>query len=127
MKISYRIIKLFLHLFYRMRKPHIKDSMPIKINIVTTWNERCGIAYYSAFLASELIKKNVELYVTPISKVRTIDPVYSFTLGFKAGRLCDVVHVQFGYGIFADFKIGRVSFPCFAAFSFYMGLTLGIS
>ena len=88
--------------------------MPTKltINFVTTWNIRCGIASYSAFLASEL-KKILKVRIVEVPETRKFDVAYLLALGVKASSSCDLVHVQFEYGTFG---IG--------AFPFYFGLML---
>jgi glycosyltransferase involved in cell wall biosynthesis len=86
----------------------------MNVNLVTSWQARCGIADYSCFLSDELGKQNVRVHIIPISRTLTVNPAYSFALGVKAGNSCDVVHVQFEYGLFANF----------AALLFYIGLFL---
>ena len=76
------------------------------VNLVTTWNTRCGIAAYSAFLVAEL-KRNAKIRIVRVSDAHTFSP-YFFVLGFKTGRSHDIVHVQFAYGgVFGDLGMGR--------------------
>ena len=82
------------------------------INLVTTWNTRCGIVAYSTFLANEL-KRKLEVRMVQVPEISKLNMVYFFLLGIKAGRECDVVHVQFQYGIFGA-----------SALPFYLGLLL---
>jgi hypothetical protein len=74
-----------------MHIPAAKGSL--EINLVTSWNEQCGIATYSAFLSEEL-KKNAKLYIACLTKKNALNPYY-LILGYKVGRSQDLVHVQF--------------------------------
>jgi glycosyltransferase involved in cell wall biosynthesis len=82
------------------------------INLVTTWNERCGVASYSSFLVNEL-KRKLKMHVVQISETSPLNFIYFFVQGIKAGKSCDIVHVQFEYGIFSV-----------SALLFYLGLLL---
>jgi len=82
------------------------------INLVTTWNTRCGIATYSASLANEL-RKLSKIYITRVSETRKLNFITFFVLGIQAGNLSEVVHVQHEYGIFG-----------LSAFFLYLGLAL---
>jgi glycosyltransferase involved in cell wall biosynthesis len=104
-----------------MHTPGNIDSL--SINLVSSWNEQCGIATYSAFLSEEL-KKKVKLYIACLPKKKALNPYFTI-LGYTAGRSHDIVHVQFEYGLFADLKLGRKKLTAFAALPFYFGLALG--
>jgi glycosyltransferase involved in cell wall biosynthesis len=95
------------------------------INLVTTWNIRCGIAAYSAFLVAEL-KRNAKIRIVRVSDAYTFSP-YFLVLGFKTGRSHDLVHVQFAYGMFGDLKLGRHRLLAFTALLFYLGLAFSKS
>lgn len=82
------------------------------INLVTTWNARCGIASYSASLANEL-RKLSKVYITKVLETQKLNFARFFVLGVEAGRLSDVVHVQCEYGVFG-----------LSAFFLYIGLAL---
>jgi len=113
---------VYAQVLRKARRPHSRICSLKKITIVSTWNERCGIADYSAFLANELRKKSIRLYITPISRNLKMNPMYFFILGYKAGKCCDVVHIQFEYGLWPDLKMGKYLFQTFGAFMFYIGL-----
>jgi hypothetical protein len=75
------------------------------VNLVTTWNIRCGIAAYSGFLVAEL-KRSVKIRIVRVLDNYALSPYY-FVLGFTTGRSNNIVHVQFAYGMFADLKLGQ--------------------
>lgn len=110
----------------RARRVHTMSvhTKPI-VNLVTTWNIRCGIAAYSAFLVAEL-KRNAKIRIVRVSDAHVFSP-YFFVLGFKTGRLHDLVHVQFAYGMFGDLKLGRYRLSAFTALLFCLGLAFGKS
>ena len=99
-------------------------SSRIHVNLVSVWNIRCGIAYYSKFLAGELRKITV-LKLVPLPVKDTFDPLQMFALGLNAGRDCDIVHVQLEYGNFAPLALGGYRLPSFGAIPFFIGLSLG--
>jgi glycosyltransferase involved in cell wall biosynthesis len=95
----------------------------LEINLVTSWNEQCGIATYSAFLAEELQKK-VKLYIASLPNKNAINPCFKI-LGYSVGSSHDLVHVQFEYGLFPSLKLGKKTLTSFSALSFYFGLAMG--
>ncbi len=99
-------------------------SARIRVNLASVWDIRCGIAYYSKFLAGEL-RKVVALKLVSLPDKGAFNPVKMLVLGFKAGRGCDVAHVQLEYGNFASLGLGRFRLPSFGAVPFYVGLSLG--
>jgi len=103
--------------------PHSK----LRVNLVTSWNIRCGVAAYSAFLADEL-KERADVRVVNLQReLRAFSP-YFLILGFKASRVPSIVHVQFEYSLFPALKIGiKKTLLSFGAFLFYIGLALGKS
>jgi len=125
-RIMKRMLRLLAsHVFRKLKARRIPSrsvyTKPI-VNLVTTWNVHCGIAAYSAFLATEL-KRNVRIRIVRVSETHTLSP-YFFVLGVKTGRSCDLVHVQFAYGMFGSLKLGRPSALAFTALLFYLGLAL---
>jgi glycosyltransferase involved in cell wall biosynthesis len=110
----------------RFHERHMHSSSgndSLAVNLVTSWNTQCGVATYSAFLASEL-KKTVSMYIIGLSKKYALNP-YFIILGYKAGSTQDLVHVEFEYGLFSALKIGQRRLTAFAALLFYFGLALG--
>jgi glycosyltransferase involved in cell wall biosynthesis len=95
----------------------------LAVNLVSSWDKKCGIATYSAFLAEELRKRS-KVYVTVLPDKPALNP-YFLMLGYKVGRSQDLVHVQFEYGIFPGLKIGKKTLTAFASLLFYTGLSLG--
>jgi glycosyltransferase involved in cell wall biosynthesis len=93
------------------------------INLVTSWNKQCGIATYSAFLVEEL-KKNVKLSITNLPNKNALNP-YFIILGYIVGHSCDLVHVQFEYGLFPNLKLGKKHLTAFSVLLFYFGLSIG--
>ena len=96
---------------------------PLEINLVTTWNKKCGIATYSAFLAEELQKK-VKLYITILPTKNALNPCFKI-LGYSVGSSHDLVHVQFEYGLFQSLKLGKRTLTAFSALPFFSGLAMG--
>jgi glycosyltransferase involved in cell wall biosynthesis len=100
-----------------------KAQGQLEINLVTSWNEQCGIATYSAFLAEELQKK-VKLYITSLPTKNALNPCFKI-LGYSIGSSHDLVHVQFEYGLFPSLKLGKRTLTAFSALPFYSGLAIG--
>ncbi len=108
----------------RKRRIHVPcDFNHPAINLVSSWNEQCGIATYSQFLADEL-KKKAKLYVTVLPKRNPLSPFFFF-LGRNVARSQDIVHVEFEYGLFSSLEDGRRTLTAFAALPFYLGLSVG--
>ena len=105
----------------RMHAPALNNSLAV--TLVNSWNRPCGIATYSEFLAQEL-QKTTKLYVTAVPTKNALSPTFE-TLGYSVGRINDLVHVQFEYGIFPSLKIGKRTLTAFSALPFYYGLSLG--
>jgi glycosyltransferase involved in cell wall biosynthesis len=95
----------------------------LEINLVTTWNKKCGISTYSTFLAEELQKK-VKLYITYLPTKNALNPGFKI-LGYIVGSSHDLVHVQFEYGLFPSLKLGKRTLTAFSALPFYSGLAMG--
>jgi glycosyltransferase involved in cell wall biosynthesis len=95
----------------------------LEINLVTTWNKKCGISTYSTFLAEELQKK-VKLYITNLPTKNAVNPCFKI-LGYIVGSSHDLVHVQFEYGLFQSLKLGKRTLTAFSALPFYSGLAMG--
>ena len=115
-----------LHKLRARRVPTLSVHTKPIVNLVTTWNIRCGIAAYSAFLVAEL-KRNAKIRIVRVSGAHAFSP-YFFVLGFKTGRSHDIVHVQFAYGgVFGDLGMGRYRLSAFSALLFYLGLAFGKS
>lgn len=102
--------------------PHVKPT----VNMVTTWDTRCGIAAYSTFLTTEL-RRRVKLQIVNIPDKSAASPYFPI-LGFETGRSNSLVHVQFAYGMFSDLKLWKSKrLSTFAALLFYSGLAFGNS
>jgi glycosyltransferase involved in cell wall biosynthesis len=115
-----RILSKKLHTRY-MHTPTSK--IEFSVNLVSSWDTRCGIATYSAFLAQEL-KKNTKVYITGLPKRNPLTP-YFWALGHTAGHSGDIVHVQFEYGLFSSLRLGKRTLTAFASLPFYVGLATG--
>lgn len=127
-----QIVKKMLSLLASrvFRKLRVRGAFTISVHdepavdLVTTWNARCGIAAYSAFLTTEL-KRSARIRIIRVSDAHVLSP-YFFVLGFETGRSQKLVHVQFAYGTFSDLKLGRNKRAgAFAALPFYLGLAFG--
>jgi glycosyltransferase involved in cell wall biosynthesis len=92
------------------------------VDVVTTWNERCGIAAYSDYLIAEL-KKSTQIRIVTVPHVSAFSP-YFLVLGFKTGRTSSLIHVQFAYGMFPDLNLAKKRSLPLSAFLFYLGLAL---
>lgn len=79
-----------------------------RVNLITTWDIKCGIAKYSEFLKSELDKFNkFEIVIHPIKKPKSINPI-SFIKLIKEIENSQIVHIQYQPSIF-----GRIPIPFF--------------
>lgn len=106
------------------RKMHVPTNpKSFEVNLVTSWDNQCGIATYSAFLAQEL-GKNAKVYVSRLQKKNALSPYFAM-LGLRVARNHDVVHVQFEYGLFSSLKLGKKTLTAFASLLFYLGLAHG--
>jgi glycosyltransferase involved in cell wall biosynthesis len=93
------------------------------VDLVTTWNARCGIAAYSAFLVAEL-KKHVRVRIVEVSDDHVFSPYY-LILGYETGKSPNLIHVQLAYGMFGSLPLGKnKSLSAFTALLFYIGLAL---
>jgi|GEM_PF-1368704 len=113
----------FVNKLHRRQMHFPSANKQLAINLVTSWDEHCGIATYSEFLVDEL-KKTVKIYLVGLPKKNGLNPYFEI-LGYGVGRSQDLVHVQFEYGIFSKLKVGRRNLTAFAALLFYFGLTFG--
>lgn len=71
----------------------------MKVDLLTTWNIRCGIATYSSYLVESLKRAGVKVKVIQVKKPPSIN-VFKF---FKVVRKIHpdrIVHVQFQPGLF---------------------------
>lgn len=109
----------------KARRIPAMDVHTRSVNFVTTWNTRCGIAAYSAFLVTEL-RRDAKIHIVRVSDTHAFSPHF-FVSGLKTGGSRGLVHVQFAYGMFPELKLGRYSFLASAALLFYLGLAFGKS
>jgi glycosyltransferase involved in cell wall biosynthesis len=92
------------------------------VDMVTTWNKRCGIFAYSNFLLKELKKITISR-VIDIPEGNALSPYFA-VLGARTARSKALVHVQFAYGEFSGLKIWKSKrLSTFTAVLFYGGLT----
>lgn len=84
----------------------------MKVNVVTPWNVKCGNADYAKGLI-EGLKKRVDVRVIEIEQPYTANPFHFLSLGKKAGKDCDIVHVQHGYGVFGKLFVSGIFSPLF--------------
>ncbi len=124
-----RIVKKALRFLARSLFPKLKAcEVPIvsvhtepTVDLVTTWDARCGIAAYSAFLVAEL-KKHVKIRIVEVSDAHVFSP-YFLILGYRTGKSPNLIHVQFAYGMFGSLPLGKnKSLSAFTALLFYIGL-----
>ena len=124
-----RMIKKIAGLLVRRALPKLRANNHLNIsvhsehtvNLVTTWNSRCGIAIYSRFLATEL-KKRIKVQVIEVPDTHALSP-YFFILGYAAGRSNSIVHVEFAGTMFPGLKLWRRwHLSDFTALLFYLGL-----
>jgi len=71
----------------------------MRVNFVSTYKIRCGVATYSEFLTEEL-KKITKLRILPIKKPAPLSPIYWKWLAMNARTKTDIIHVQFNYELF---------------------------
>jgi len=69
-----------------------------KIAIITPWEEKCGIAIYSAKLVDELTKMGVEVSILK-TKIKCNNPLFFKELAERAS-IFDLVNVQFQLGLY---------------------------
>ena len=84
----------------------------IRVNIITTWERKCGIANYSKNLVKSLKNLPVEVTVVYNDKPDSINPFYWVKLALKSRKNCDIIHVQHEYSLFGKFwkTLGIMSF-----------------
>lgn len=85
----------------------------IRIDLVTTWGIKCGIAEYSKFLKNEIDKFNyLRMRICPIKKPSSINPLYFIKL-IKRIKNSQIVHIQYQPGMFGHMPIPHFSFSYF--------------
>ena len=88
-RILRRMLRLSIHLLLPRFRSHKRttafgeNNEPV-VNMVTSWNKRCGIFAYTAFLSAEL-KKKTTLRVIDIQEGHALSP-YFLVLGAKTAR-----------------------------------------
>lgn len=88
----------------------------IKINLISTWDIKCGIAEYSKFLKNEIDKLNYfRMRICPIKKPSSINPLYFIKL-IKRIKNSQIIHIQYQPGIFGHMPILHFSFSYFPLF-----------
>lgn len=68
----------------------------MKVDMLTTWGIKCGVATYSSFLVNEL-RKCIDLSIIPLKNPDSINPLYFIKLARIAKKNADIVHVQESY------------------------------
>jgi len=92
----------------------------IRINFISTWGIRCGIAEYSKFLINSMRTIDyLNVRVFPVSNAYIKNPFYYFRLALSTGRDVDIVHIQYHPSFF---EISPVLFSYFPLL--IMGLKL---
>lgn len=71
----------------------------LKINFISTWKIRCGIATYAEFLVTKL-KKLAKINIIALPSMPPKNPFYWMTLAVKSHKNCDIVHIEFNYALF---------------------------
>jgi len=91
----------------------------IRVNYISTWNVKCGIAEYSKFLIDAMnqigtIKTNIFPVINEtIKKIK--NPFQYLKLAFKAGKNCDLVHIQYQPSFFIIYPVPLSFFPIMIA------------
>ncbi|MCJ7697621.1 MAG: glycosyltransferase [Thermoplasmata archaeon] len=74
-------------------------SVKIRVNYISTWNVKCGIAEYSKFLLDAMNQiGNIKINIFPVKneKIEKFkNPFQYLKLAFNAGKNCDIVHIQY--------------------------------
>src|SRR5437868_1309961 len=83
----------------------------MRAGLLTSWDERCGIAEYSRELVAEL-RRRVEVDVVPATFKRSPRHVYA-AMG-QALNSGDVAHVQHSYAFFGGMHPLRCGWPALA-------------
>ena len=69
--------------------------------MISTWNERCGIAYYTSELTKELAKYvNVNIVKIKVSKFPHRRFRYFLNLAKEAKKNCSLIHIQHEFAFF---------------------------
>jgi len=94
----------------------------IRIDLVTTWGIKCGIAEYSKFLKNEIDKFNyLRMRICPIKKPNSINP-FCFIKLIRGVKNSQIVHIQYQPGIFGRIPIPHFSFNYFPLLIFILRL-----
>ncbi|KXA97204.1 hypothetical protein AKJ38_01765 [candidate division MSBL1 archaeon SCGC-AAA259I14] len=83
----------------------------MKVNMVTTWGKKGGIASYSSFLHEHLIEF-VDVSIISIDKLRK-NPFYYNQIADKSAEETDLIHVQHGFELFGKLFFSGVYAPVF--------------
>lgn len=87
----------------------------IRVNYISTWDVKCGIAEYSKFLIDAMNQiGTIETNIFPvinetIKKIK--NPFQYLKLAFNAGKNCDIVHIQYQSSFFTIYPIRLSHFP----------------
>lgn len=76
----------------------------MKVDLVTTWKVRCGIATYSGNLARALADRKASVYVTRVSRFGEKDRQLMEQTADSVSPEADVIHVQHEYGIWQSLE-----------------------
>lgn len=71
----------------------------MKVNMVTPYGSKCGIASYVERMMEAWPKGGAEIRIMPLSE-RSINPFRFLALGLGSGKGCDVIHIQYQRGVF---------------------------
>ena len=85
----------------------------IKVDLITTWEIKCGIAEYSKFLKNEIDMINfLRMRICPIKKPDSGNPLYFIKL-IRIIKNSQIIHIQYQPGIFGRMSILHFSFSYF--------------
>jgi len=84
----------------------------IRVNYISTWNVKCGIAEYSKLLVDAMNHLGtVKINIFPVTTKRIKNPFQYLKLALDVGKSCNVIHIQYQPLFFNIFPILLSYFP----------------
>ncbi|MBI5680686.1 MAG: glycosyltransferase [Methanobacterium sp.] len=92
----------------------------IKVNFITTWGTKCGIADYSEYLVNALKKcENLKISIVQIKKPNIHNPFYFIKLLNKVKKF-EITHVQYQPSLFGYIPYIPIFINYFPIFIFFL-------
>jgi len=82
----------------------------MKVNMVTPWGWKCGIADYVGGLV-EALKDRIEVEVIGLEEKASWNPITFYKIAKRANSDCDAIHIQHEYALYGRFIFSGIYAP----------------